>query len=166
MRGILLAILALGLAACSGDRSLRDMRSSDGGPDEFAVAPNAPLEVPPDLSLPTPTPGGSNLTDIDPNANAIAALGGRPSSVSAGGIPSNDAALVSFAGRNGVQSDIRASLAQEDAAFRKRAGFRNFFNFLGKDKYFPAYARQSLDAYAELERFRAAGIATPSAPPQ
>ena len=164
MRAIVLAVLALSLAACSGDRTLRDMRTSNGGPDEFSVTPNAPLELPQDLTLPTPTPGAGNLTDINPNANAIAALGGRP--FSAGGVPASDGALVSFASRNGVQSDVRAVLAQEDEAFRKRAGYLSFFNFLGRDRYFSAYRRQALDAYAELERFRAAGIATPSAPPQ
>jgi hypothetical protein len=166
MRAIVLAVLALSLAACSGDRGLRDMRTSGGGPDEFAVTPNAPLELPQDLALPTPTPGAGNLTDINPNANAIAALGGRPSSASAGGVPTSDSALVSFASRNGVQSDVRAFLAQEDEAFRKRAGNLSFFNFLGRDRYFSAYRRHALDAYTELERFRAAGIATPTAPPQ
>ena len=166
MRALVLVCSVLALAACSGDRTLRDMRTSTGGPDEFQVTPTAPLTLPENLELPTPTPGAGNLTDIDPNANAIAALGGRPAAVNAGGVPSSDGALVTFASRNGVDPSIRSTLAAEDEAFRKRAGFRNIFNWLGRDKYFPAYARQSLDAYAELERFRAAGVSTPSAPPQ
>ena len=166
MRAIVLVSLALLLAACSGGGGLRDMSSTSGGPDEFSVTPTAPLTLPENLELPAPTPGGANLTDVNPNANAIAALGGRPSAVSAGGIPARDGALVSHASRNGVDPSIRSILFAEDESFRKRAGFRNFFNIFGRDKYFPAYARQSLDAYSELERFRAAGIATPSAPPR
>ena len=72
MRAIVLTIIALSLAACAGDRGLRELRSSTGGPDEFLVSPNAPLELPENFELPSPTPGAVNLTDINPNANAVA----------------------------------------------------------------------------------------------
>jgi len=166
MRSAVLVLVILGLAACTTDRPLRDMRSNTGGPDEFSVTPNAPLELPETVALPEPTPGGSNRTDIDPNADAIAALGGSPTRAFAGGIPAGDSALVSQASRYGVPNDIRATLASEDEAIRNRAKYLNVFNFFGRDRYFSTYRRQSLDAYAELERFRAAGVATPSAPPQ
>ena len=166
MRSVVLVFAVVGLAACSGDRGLRDMRTNSGGPDEFSVLPNAPLSLPSTTDLPTPTPGGSNLTDINPNASAVAALGGSLTRVNAGGIPTRDRALVAGAQRYGVASDIRATLATEDAAIRQRAKYLNAFNLFGRDRYFSTYARQSLDAYAELDRFRAAGVATPSAPPQ
>lgn len=153
------------LAACSGDRGLRDLRSNGGGPDEFRVLPVQPLVFPTDASnLPTPTPGGTNLTDPTPNAEAVAVLGGNANALIAGGIPASDGALVTAVSRNGVDPTIRQTLASEDAAFRNR---QTRFGFLrGRDRYFSAYARQALDAYAELQRFRNAGIATPSAPPQ
>ena len=166
MRSIVLALMVVGLAACASDRPLRDMRSDTGGPDEFGVTPGAPLTLPDTATLPEPTPGGSNSTDINPNANAIAALGGSPSRAFAGGVPASDSALVATASRYGVLAEIRATLSAEDEALRKRAKDLNVFNFLGRDRYFSAYRRQALDAYAELERFRAAGVATPSAPPQ
>ncbi|SEW45252.1 Beta-barrel assembly machine subunit BamF [Cognatiyoonia koreensis] len=166
MRGIVLIGAALALAACSGGGGLRDLRTDTGGPDEFSVVPGAPLELPETLTLPPPTPGGTNRTDAAPKAAAIAALGGSPAAAFAGGIPANDQALVAHAGRNGLQSDIRAVLATEDAAFRARRARLNTFNLLGTDQYFRAYARQSLDAYAELNRFRAAGVQTPTAPPR
>lgn len=166
MRVVSMVVMASMLAACAGDRGLRDMRSNTGGPDDFSVVPGAPLTLPETTSLPQPTPGGSNRTDINPEANAIAALGGSPSRAFAGGIPSGDTALVTTAARYGTDANIRATLAAEDDALRKRARAFNIFNFLGQDRYFRTYARQSLDAYAELERFRAAGVATPSAPPQ
>ncbi len=154
----------LALTACGGDRGLRDLRSAGDGPDEFSVSPVRPLEIPADDSLPEPTPGGSNLSDPSPNADAIAALGGNPAAAVRGGIPSADAALVAGAGRFGVESGIRATLAEEDRRFRARAG--RFSLFARSDRYFRAYARQALDAHAELQRLRAAGVQTPSAPPE
>ncbi len=165
MRATLLALVALVLTACTGgDRSLRDLDAASDGPDEFSVVPTAPLVLPDDLSLPQPTPGGANRTDVNPVADGLAALGGR--TISAGGIPGADAGLVTFASRNGVDPDIRALTAAEDEAYRQRAGRFRLNPFNRGDRYFGAYARQSLDAYAELERFRASGVTTPSAPPK
>lgn len=164
------AILCVGmvalLSACAGgDRGLRDLRSNGGGPDEFRVIPAAPLILPSDLNaLPTPTPGGTNLTDPTPNADAVAVLGGNPNALVPAGIPSRDGALVTAASRNGVDPAIRQTLASEDAAFRNQRARLSLFG--GRDRYFSAYARQALDAFAELQRFRNAGVATPSAPPQ
>ena len=163
MRVVVLALVGLTLAGCAGfDRPLRDLDASSDCPDEFSVVPSAPLELPTDLSLPVPTPGASNRTDVNPVGAAVAALGGRPNA--AGGVPAADAGLVTFASRNGVAPEIRSLLAAEDARVRERAGRLRFNPFSGGDRYFRAYARQALDAYAELERFRAAGVATPSAP--
>ena len=165
MRGIIL-IAVLGLAACSGQDGLRDMRTASGGPDEFAIVPGAPLQLPDTLTLPTPTPGGSNRTDANPNADAIAALGGTQTARFTGGIPASDQALVSFVSRNGVMPDIRRVLASEDEAFRTRRARTGVFNLLGGDRYFQAYARESLNAHDALDRFRAAGVQTPTAPPR
>ncbi len=154
------------LTACAGEnRGLRDLRSNGGGPDEFRVMPVQPLVQPTDvINLPTPTPGGTNLSDPRPNADAVAALGGNPNALIPNGIPASDGALVTAASRNGVDPAIRQTLASEDAAFRTR---RSRFGFIrGRDRYFSAYSRQALDAYSELQRFRNAGVATPSAPPQ
>lgn len=152
------------LSACGGkDRGLRDFRKASAGPDEFSVVPTLPLETPESLTkLPTPTPGGGNLTDANPNAVAIAALGGNPAAVSRGGIPASDSALIAHTSRKGTTADIRSVLAAEDATFRKRRGR---FALGGGDKYFAAYASQALDAFAELIRWRQLSVKTPSAPP-
>ncbi|MCF2871275.1 DUF3035 domain-containing protein [Octadecabacter sp. G9-8] len=156
----------LTLAACtSGDRGLRDLRASGGGPDEFRVMPMAPLVLPADTAtLPTPTPGAGNRADPAPIADAVVALGGSANALVPNGVPVRDGALVAAASRNGVDPAIRQTLASEDEAFRTRQSRFGFFR--GRDRYFRAYARQALDAYAELTRFRNAGVATPSAPPQ
>lgn len=164
-RTLLVATMLAALSACSGRDNLMVVDSGNG-PDEFSVIPALPLQAPPGLTLPAPTPGGANLTDPDPLGDAIRALRGNPAAAIAGGVPARDAALVSFVSRNGVDPAIRATLAEEDAAFRDRARLARSFDILGQDQYFPAYRRWALDAYAELERFRALGVEVPSAPPR
>lgn len=165
LRPLLVMLALAGLAACgAGGDGLRNLDTELAGPDEFSVLPSRPITIPDTLALPPPTPGGANRTDQNPAAEAIAALGGNPAAARAGGIPAQDAALVAFAGRAGTDPAIRQTLAREDAAFRARAGGLSF-NILGKDRYYPAYARFALDAYAELARLRAAGIDVPTAPP-
>ena len=48
------------------------------GPDEFAVARNAPLAVPPDFALTPPRPGEADVGAQDPRAQALQALFGGP----------------------------------------------------------------------------------------
>ena len=158
----MLALVAL--VACSGDRGLRVLENPGAGPDEFSVVPVRPLELPTSTALPPPTPGGTNRADPAPLSEAAAALGGA-AAFSAGGIPASDAALVAQASRSGRDPAIRQTLAAEDAAFRRRANALGGFNLFGRDRYFRAYARQALDAYAELTRFRNLGVGVPSAPP-
>jgi hypothetical protein len=48
------------------------------GPDEYAVARNAPLVVPPDFALTPPRPGEADVGAQDPRAQALQALFGGP----------------------------------------------------------------------------------------
>ncbi len=161
------AAAAFGLAACSGDGApkLLNLSSSTNGPDEFAIVPNKPLEAPESFNaLPPPTPGGANRTDVTPQADAIAALGGRPGAAVA--IPGSDAGIVNAATRYGVDKSIRATLAKEDLEFRRRNDGRLLERLFSVNVYFRAYSRMALDKYAELERFRRLGVRTPAAPPK
>ncbi|QBF33743.1 hypothetical protein CFI11_21385 [Thalassococcus sp. S3] len=164
-----IAIIILGslaLAGCS-NTGLRDLRSNSGGPDEFLVQPVKPLSAPDSYSaLPTPMPGGANLVDPQPRADAVVALGGRASALSSQGVPASDAALVGQTGRYGVQSGIRASLAEEDEAFRRRRGRLTQFQLFRTDRYNQVYRRQSLDPFDETDRFRRTGAQTSTSPPQ
>lgn len=168
-RGVLMVATAamLTLAACGkGDKapSLMNVRSTSQGPDEFSILPPKPLTLPTDLAaLPEPTPGGPNLTDPTPEADAIAALGGtlRP----AGGVPASDGGLTSYAARYGIASDIRQTLASEDLEWRQDNNGRLLERLLNVNVYYKAYADMSLDQQAELWRWRKAGVRTPSAPP-
>lgn len=166
MRAVLLSFCALSLAACANDGKLMTLTSPDG-PEEFAILPTKPLEMPPDLAqLPSPTPGGGNITDPTPDADAVAALGGNPGQLSAQGVGAGDGALIAHASRAGVTPGVRQVAAQEDQEFRSRHG-RRFFEILARSNvYYRAYRPQTLDSQAELERWRRTGVQTPSAPPQ
>lgn len=139
-------------------------RNAADGPDEFAIVPSKPLETPPDLaSLPTPNPGGANRADPNPGADAILALGGSPAALAR---PSGDAALIGYAARFGVSPNIRASLAASDQQFRNNNRGKLLERLFRITTYYTAYSAQALDPYTELERFRAAGVRTPAAPPR
>lgn len=159
-------VAILGLSAC-GDGRLRDLRSFTGGPDEFSVIPSKELQQPKDYnSLPTPTPGGANITDQNPKGDAVAALGGRASALVPTGVPATEGALVTYVSRNGVNPAIREELATEDARFRKNQSRFTKIRIIRVDRYNQAYRKQRLDAYKEAARWRAAGANVPSAPPE
>lgn len=163
-RIVLFLLIPMALSACA-NQGLRDLRTNSPGPDEFMVQPVKPLEAPTDLSrLPAPTPGQANLTDKSAVNDGVAAFGGRPQSVDAG-IPASDGALVQHASRLGVTPNVRADLAETDAAFRKRKARFTQIRIVPTDRYNQAYRRQALDADQEAARWRAAGARTPSSPP-
>ncbi|TXH95723.1 MAG: DUF3035 domain-containing protein [Pseudorhodobacter sp.] len=158
------------LVAGCGDRDkaprLMNLRSSTNGPDEFSIVPPKPLEMPEDLAaLPEPTPGGENRTDQRPKDDAVAVLGGTPRVASAN-VPASDGALLAYAGRTGIAGDIRPTLAEEDIKHRRKNNGRLLERLFGTNVYYRAYRKQSLDQQMELERWRAAGAGTPSAPPR
>lgn len=159
---IVLGAVALVLAACSsGTPQLLNLRNDEEGPDEFAILPTAPLEIPDSLAaLPDPTPGAPNRVDPNPEGDAIAALGGNQSRARGAG-----GDLVSYTTRMGVSGDIRPVLAAEDEEFRRRNDGLVLERAFGVNVYFDAYSRQALDQYSELERLRRLGVRTPAAPP-
>lgn len=166
-----LAIIGLiGVLAVSGcaQKHLRDIRATGTGPDEFLILPPKPLTPPTDYAaLPVPTPGGGNLTDANPQAEAVAALGGKPTALVPGQtIPGSDAGLVTASSRYGVEANVRQTLAAEDAAFLKRKRRGGRIKIVPVDRYEQIYAKQTLEPFAVNEAFRRAGVATPSAPPR
>ena len=157
---------AVVLAGC-GSKGLRSLQQPSTGPDEFLVMPAKPLTEPENYSaLPAPTPGGANLTDQNPLADAVVALGGNAASLNAGGaIPNSDGALVTASSRYGVEPNIRASLATEDAAFRKRENRTARFKLFNVDRYEEAYRKEAINPFRINHLFRNSGFSTPSAPP-
>ncbi|SPH24788.1 hypothetical protein DEA8626_03825 [Defluviimonas aquaemixtae] len=169
VRGVLLGA-ALMLSACGGrgkDPTLMNVRSASRSPDEFAILPTKPLQLPEDLaSLPNPTPGGANITDPTPEADAVAALGGNPARLGPTTIAAGNGGLVSYAARFGTSADIRGVLAAEDLEYRRDNDGRLLERLANVNVYYRAYAPMSLDQYAELERWRRVGAKTVGAPPE
>ena len=161
MRYVFLGILVFAVSACGSreePRELFNLRAN--GPDEFAVTTSKPLEIPDDIaSADLPQPGGTNRTDIRPQDQITEVLGGNATS------GFSDQAFVNSVSRFGVSEDIRVVLAQEDVEFRKDAFVRPLERLARINVYFTIYEDQSVDAYQELDRLRALGVRTPTAPP-
>jgi hypothetical protein len=165
---LLCGAVVLALAACDRNKQpkLLNLKQTGEGPDEFGILPTKPLQSPETYtSLPQPTPGGVNLTDPTPFKDAVASLGGNPNRLNSNGIPAGDTAIINHASRYGRDATIRSLLAAEDLEFRRRNDGRLLERLANVNVYFKAYRDQSLDRYAELERFRRLGARTPAAPP-
>lgn len=163
---ILMLMAASVLAGCasSDEVTLTKLRNTGNGPDEFSIIPSKPLQTPEDYSrLPVPAPGAANLTDQNPRAEGIAALGGNPAG--APGSQAQNAALLNHAARFGPTTGIRQTLASEDLERRRQYGRVNVLRILPGDDYVQAYRNDWLDAYAEERRLRNRGVQTPASPP-
>lgn len=98
------ATLALGVAAmlagCGGSGGLNRVK-----PNEYAVARQAPLVIPPDYALVPPKPGAARPQDNNPSALALEALFGGPAARSV-----SEAAVVSQAGGDSIAPGIRSEV--------------------------------------------------------
>jgi hypothetical protein len=98
---VLVIVAATAVSACSSMRS----RS----PDEFAVARNAPLVIPPDFSLTPPVAGTVTSSPQDAQQQAIEALYGGPAPRS-----QSEAALLDTAGRDRAALGARSIVGDPD----------------------------------------------------
>ena len=105
MRKLWTALVLTSAVATSGCGIMGKPRS----PDEFAVARNAPLIIPPDFSLAPPVAGTAGLTPGEAQQQAIDALFGGPAPRSAG-----EMSLLDAAGRNNAQVGIRSQVWDPD----------------------------------------------------
>lgn len=92
------------LAGCGGGSGLNRTR-----PDEFAVARQAPLVIPPDYALTPPKPGAARPQDTGPQALALEALFGGPAARSA-----SENAILSAAGRDNASPGIRSEVGDPE----------------------------------------------------
>ncbi len=165
-RALLALTCAAAVAGCNNP-GLRDLDPPGEGPDEFSVLPVKPLTQPQDYAfLPAPTPGGANLTDPNPKADAVVALGGNAAALNPNtAIPSSDSALVTASSRYGVPANTREVVQADDDSFRKRRGRWTGLRLFPVDRYQQVYERQAIDPFAETEAARRVGVETPSSPP-
>jgi hypothetical protein len=87
------------LSGCGG------RRLGDSGPDEFAVARQAPLVIPPDYALVPPQPGAARPQDNNPSQQALDALFGGAAPRSA-----TEQSVIGSAGRDAAEPGIRSSV--------------------------------------------------------
>ena len=106
MRKVLTALVIAAAVTTSGCAALKGKRAA---PDEFAVARNAPLIIPPDFSLAPPVAGTGGITAADAQQQAIDALFGGPAQRSPG-----ETSLLDAAGRNVAQMGIRSQVWDPD----------------------------------------------------
>jgi hypothetical protein len=106
MRKSLSALLIVAAVSTSGCAVLGGRRST---PDEFAVARNAPLIIPPDFSLAPPVAGTAGLTPSEAQQQAIDALFGGAAPRSA-----SETSLLDTAGRSSAQMGIRSQVWDPD----------------------------------------------------
>jgi hypothetical protein len=90
-------MIAVALSGCTLFRKSQ-------APDEFAVARNAPLIIPPDYALTPPVAGTAGLSPQDAQSQAIDALFGGPAPRSA-----TETSLLERAGRDRASVGIRST---------------------------------------------------------
>jgi hypothetical protein len=106
MRKVLTALVIAAAVTTSGCAAMRGKRAA---PDEFAVARNAPLIIPPDFNLAPPVAGTAGLTPGEAQQQAVDALFGGPAQRSPG-----ETSLLDAAGRNDAQLGIRSQVWDPD----------------------------------------------------
>ena len=88
------------LAACNGGSGLKRVK-----PDEYLVARQAPLVIPPDYALVPPKPGAPRPQDQNPSALALDALFGGQAQRSA-----SEQAVISEAGGDSIAPGVRSDV--------------------------------------------------------
>lgn len=106
MRKAITAVVIIAALASSGCATLSGKRKA---PDEFAVARNAPLIIPPDFSLAPPVAGTQGISAGEAQQQAIDALFGGPAPRSAA-----ETSLLDQAGRNDAPIGIRSTAWDPD----------------------------------------------------
>ena len=106
MRKLLTAAVLVAAVTTSGCTAFHARNRT---PDEFAVARNAPLIVPPDFNLAPPVAGTAGLSAGDAQQQAIDALFGCPAPRS-----NAETSLLDEAGRDTAQIGIRSTVWDPD----------------------------------------------------
>lgn len=110
MRNLAAVALALGAAAllsgCGGGSGLNRAK-----PDEYAVARQAPLVIPPDYALVPPRPGAPRPQDNNPSALALEALFGGSAQRSVG-----EQGVVNQAGGDTIAPGIRSEAGDPETS--------------------------------------------------
>ena len=101
-----LTLVLVAAMTLSGCNALRGTRTT---PDEFAVARNAPLIIPPDYSLTPPVAGTVTSSPQDAQSQAVEALFGGPAPR-----PQSESSMLEAAGRDHAALGARSVVGDPD----------------------------------------------------
>jgi hypothetical protein len=119
----LLAILVAASAATGCSTVQRAIGATKTSPDEFRVVTRAPLTLPPDYSLRPPRPGEARPQELEPDAEARAALFGDEVGQAAS---PGERTFVASAGAGATDPNIRDTIDFEaQGIVRRNDGFVN-----------------------------------------
>lgn len=118
-------------------------------PDEFRVVTRAPLTLPPDYSLRPPAPGEARPQELQPDAEARAAIFG---SDIAQGATGGERAIVASAGATSVDANVREQVDYEGSGIVHRS--ENFADRLLSFQGAAADAAAPLDSEGEARRLQ------------
>lgn len=99
-----LVAVSLGLAGCGGGSGLKRAK-----PDEYAVARQAPLVIPPDYALVPPRPGAARPQENNPSTLALEALFGGSAARSVG-----EQAVINNAGGDTIAPGVRSEVGDPE----------------------------------------------------
>ncbi|TVQ33944.1 MAG: DUF3035 domain-containing protein [Geminicoccaceae bacterium] len=143
--------------ACGGGGGVGDaLGMGRRAPDEFQVVQRAPLTLPPNFALRPPEPGAARPQEGTPAQRAQVALTGAPMPV-ADATP-GQAALLASAGAATADPEIRMVLANETEGMAGLDLDRFWFILDFQRRAFARAQQTPLDAQAEAQRLREAGI--------
>ncbi|MCS6878478.1 MAG: DUF3035 domain-containing protein [Geminicoccaceae bacterium] len=153
--GSLVLPLVLLLCGCQG--SVQEAFGlKKRAPDEFQVVRGRPLVVPKDRTLPPPRPGAVGPAEVEPAAEARAALVGRAQDRPAAGPSPGEMALLRAA-KGTADPDIRRRLADEDGqlAVLDERTFLFILDWQRRQMQQQLRAGEPLDPVAEARRLQA-----------
>lgn len=96
--------LSVALAGCGGGSGLKRAK-----PDEYAVARQAPLVIPPDYALVPPRPGAARPQENNPSTLALEALFGGSAARSVG-----EQAVINNAGGDTIAPGVRSEVGDPE----------------------------------------------------
>ncbi|MGE0741288.1 MAG: DUF3035 domain-containing protein [Hyphomonadaceae bacterium] len=117
----LMAVLAAATAASGCASVQRAIGATKVSPDEFRVVSQAPLTLPPDYNLRPPRPGEPRPQELEPDAEARAALFGQDVGANAS---VGERTLIVSAGAEAADPNIRDTIDYESqGVVRRSEGF-------------------------------------------
>lgn len=152
-----LFLMGMAFSLCACEKTKEQFDFSKKAPDEFAVIKRAPLEMPPDFSLPAPKPGAARPQELSATDLARGAILGEEATRQVAHdnqISEGEAVLLQKTGAANAPSNIRAVVDKEtdEIAEEESPGINKIKKLIGQNPEPPA---KVVDPVAEVNRIKA-----------